>query len=76
LSSQGILTALYAGLKGGKAIEAQLNGHVEALQQYSENIENIYRHFLINRLRYYQLEQRWPDAPFWKVRQEQELAVV
>lgn len=62
LSSQGILSALYGGLKAGKAI---LTGDVD---NYDVAIRRVYEQFLVNRAAYYALERRWADRPFWMSR--------
>lgn len=68
LSSQGILSALYSGLKAGHGLVRHLNGDREALPQYDTAIAKVYDHFLHNRLQYYRYEQRWPHSPFWQAR--------
>jgi flavin-dependent dehydrogenase len=68
LSSQGILSALYSGLKAGKAVIGYLDGDREALLQYDVSIMNVYTQFLQDRLHYYSVERRWPDSLFWKTR--------
>ena len=68
LSSQGILSALYTGLKAGYGLVHHLHGDREALPQYDTAIAKVYAHFLDNRLRYYRYEQRWPRSPFWQAR--------
>jgi len=62
LSSQGILSALYGGLKAGKAILT------ENVDEYDVAISRVYEQFLVNRAAYYALEQRWPESPFWAAR--------
>jgi len=59
LSSQGILNALYGGLKAAKAV---LSGE---LDEYDDAIARVYEQFLVNRARYYAMEPRWSDQPFW-----------
>ena len=70
LSSQGILSALYSGLRAGKAVVGYLAGDREAVLQYDVSIMNVYTQFLWDRLHYYGVEQRWPNSLFWKTRRE------
>lgn len=68
LSSQGIFTALYTGMKAGQALHASLDGNQSALHEYSQQLEIIYSTYLHHRDTYYQLESRWMQRPFWKRR--------
>ena len=68
LSSQGILTALYGGVKAAKAVLAYLSGDTETLALLERDLANVYRHFQLNRKRYYDLERRWPESRFWAAR--------
>jgi flavin-dependent dehydrogenase len=68
LSSQGILTALYSGLKAGRALDSHFKGDSEALNGYSDNIDAVFDAYLKNRSLFYGYEQRWPHSPFWKSR--------
>ncbi len=70
LSSQGILSALYSGLKSGQAVVGCLGGDHEALPQYDVSLLKLYTQFLQDRLHYYGTEQRWPENLFWKTRRE------
>ena len=42
LSSQGILTALYTGMKAGQALHAHPPGDSAALGAYAERLETVY----------------------------------
>jgi 2-polyprenyl-6-methoxyphenol hydroxylase-like FAD-dependent oxidoreductase len=68
LSSQGILSALYSGLKAGQAVMGCLAGDRAALPRYDLSIQRLYTQFLRDRLYYYGAERRWPESPFWKTR--------
>ena len=70
LSSQGILSALYSGLKAGKAVIGYLAGDREALLQYDSSILKLYTQFLRDRRLYYSAERRWPESLFWQTRRE------
>lgn len=70
LSSQGILSALYSGLKSGQAVVGYLGGDRQALLRYDVSILKLYAQFLRDRRHYYGTEQRWPESLFWKARRE------
>lgn len=69
LSSQGILTALYTGLRAGRAVDAALSGDAAAGDRYAEDVRTVTMAYLRNRLAYYRAETRWADRPFWQRRQ-------
>lgn len=65
LSSQGILTALYTGMRAGEAVHRDLDGDRTALADYAAEIDTVTTVHLRNRRTYYGLERRWPGQPFW-----------
>jgi flavin-dependent dehydrogenase len=70
LSSQGILTAAYSGLKAGRALDAHLSGDFEALRAYELRIGTVYDAYLNNRVECYRFEQRWQQSEFWRARRQ------
>lgn len=68
LASQGVLNAMHLGLRGGAAAAAHLGGDRNALAAYSEEVAAVRDDYLRGRAWHYQLEGRWPLAPFWKTR--------
>jgi flavin-dependent dehydrogenase len=64
LSSQGIYTALYGGMKAAEALQS---GSADVL---AESLGRVFDAYLQNRRIYYGDEQRWPESPFWRSRQE------
>jgi flavin-dependent dehydrogenase len=70
LSSQGICTALYTGIKAGNALHNHLTGRPHALKQFASEINSIYETYLKNRTTFYAYEQRWPSSEFWRRRQD------
>ncbi|MFG3227267.1 NAD(P)/FAD-dependent oxidoreductase [Kitasatospora sp. NPDC048194] len=68
LSSQGILTALYTGMRAGRAVHASLDGDTGALSRYAADVDAVVAAHLRNRHAYYGLERRWPHAEFWRRR--------
>lgn len=69
LSSQGILTALYTGMRAGEAVHARLAGDTAALTRYTSATDDVHAAYLRNRRDFYGLERRWAHEPFWRRRQ-------
>src|SRR5262249_51353182 len=69
LSSQGLLTALFTGLTGGRAIHECLSGNVQAIEGYRQRLALVFQQYWQNRTAYYALENRWPEHAFWLRRQ-------
>src|SRR6185369_6589717 len=68
LSSQGMLNALYTGLRGGQALAAALAGDRAGIAGYAHRLEAVYGTYLRNRLASYAAEARWAGHPFWRRR--------
>lgn len=68
LSSQGILTALFTGLRAGEAINRALAGDHTELDGYARRVDEIDRAYRRHRDIYYAAEGRWSDRPFWRRR--------
>jgi flavin-dependent dehydrogenase len=68
LSSQGIITALSAGIDAAKSIRAYLGGRSTALRDYAGRVRKEFTGYMANRKAYYSLESRWPNSPFWRRR--------
>jgi flavin-dependent dehydrogenase len=73
LSSEGILVAMETGLDGAAAAARALNGDYDALAAAAAQREAGWLGYLDQRRRYYAMERRWPDAPFWRRRGGREL---
>lgn len=73
LSSEGILVAMTSGLDGAAAAARALNGDRDALAAAAAQRETGWLGYLGQRSRYYAIERRWPDAPFWRRRGGREL---
>jgi flavin-dependent dehydrogenase len=72
LSSSGIARALDSGIHAARAIhDALVLGHSEALEGYDERQRRSYDQYFVTRAAYYEMEGRWPEAPFWRRRQRQ-----
>jgi flavin-dependent dehydrogenase len=70
LASQGIMTALYSGLKAARAIEKTDQGDVDARARYDLDLRNVFAAFRRNRDPFYRMERRWLERRFWKSRQD------
>lgn len=68
LSSQGLLTSLYTGMRGAGAVRAGLRGDTGAIRVYAARLEDIRSAYLRAHRRAYAEEWRWPERPFWKRR--------
>jgi flavin-dependent dehydrogenase len=68
LSSAGILKALRTGrLAAFVALDA-MQGRPDATQRYTSIVRREHAAYLEERTRFYGLEGRWRDAPFWRRR--------
>ena len=68
ISSQGILTAAYTGLRAAECVlRARAHGHRVA-GDYQQFIDRVYDAHLAQRLSCYASERRWADTPFWRAR--------
>ena len=70
LSSQGIMTALFTGLKAGEYIGSVLRGEPDAGGIFEERLKSVYNAYLQNLKSFYELEKRWPHDPFWARRRD------
>ncbi|WP_254897597.1 tryptophan 7-halogenase [Kitasatospora sp. NA04385] len=68
LSSQGILTALFTGVRAGQAVHARLGGERGAPGEYVRAVAAVRETYLRNHRAHYAAERRWPDRPFWRRR--------
>lgn len=68
LSSQGILNALFTGLAAAEAADSVLAGDAGALPRYRGIIDGIAEAYRAHLAQWYGLEQRWPEAEFWRRR--------
>jgi flavin-dependent dehydrogenase len=75
ISSQGIYKALLDGLQAADAIVAWLGGDPGGLDAYHASVAARFADYLENRNYFYELEQRWPSAPFWSRRRAKTVPV-
>jgi flavin-dependent dehydrogenase len=72
LSSLGVYNALKSGLIAAQAIDGSLTGDATGLQHYAASVEDDYDACLDTRAKYYAAETRWPGAPFWQRREDEQ----
>lgn len=68
LSSAGLAKALRGACDAADAIAA---GDSKAFARYEEKLQHEWQLYLDARCHYYRLEQRFPDAAFWRERQHE-----
>lgn len=68
ISSQGLLTSCYTGLRAAEAILGGRGAMSDTAERYSEVARGIYASYLTARQTCYLGEQRWRDRPFWRAR--------
>lgn len=69
LSSKGLSSALYTGLRAADAILACDRGDAAALDGYAQHLRDIHRVYREQLRAFHAMEMRWPDAAFWRRRQ-------
>ncbi|MGH3933961.1 MAG: tryptophan 7-halogenase, partial [Pseudonocardiaceae bacterium] len=68
LSAAGLRTGLETALEAARAVTATLDGDRSATAAYSDWARRLLDAHLAERVSYYDLEARWPTAPFWASR--------
>ena len=65
LSSAGIIKGFKMGISCGTALYKFIQGEMNALIEYEEEVQSQYQEYLSKRDEYYQQETRWINQPFW-----------
>lgn len=73
LSSKGISSALYTGLRAAQALLACERGDAGALDAYAQHLRDIHRVYRTQLRGFHAMETRWPTSPFW-LRRQQDIA--
>jgi flavin-dependent dehydrogenase len=68
LSGRGIFKALRHGQAAAQAIDSHVRGDPKAIERYGAQVKQEFEQYARQRSRYYSLEQRWADEPFWRAR--------
>lgn len=68
LSSHGMTTALWTGIKAADATAAALGGDAGAPAAYADRVARGVHDVLVARTRVYAAERRFPDSAFWRRR--------
>jgi flavin-dependent dehydrogenase len=71
LSSMGIGHAVSSGIHAARVAFDHLGGKGDLLRQYAGAVARNAGQYLALRRRFYLLEQRWPDRPFWSRRHQE-----
>lgn len=66
ITSQGIIKALGNGILAAEYAGQRLQGNISDFRAYQQAIAQQYEQYLQMRLYFYQIEQRWKNAYFWK----------
>jgi flavin-dependent dehydrogenase len=72
LSSQGIVAALLSGQLAGELLAERVEDPTASAEAYEAHHAAILERYRDERRTTYALEQRWPDAPFWRRRHHDE----
>ena len=65
LSSQGLLNALFLGLKAAEVADARLRGSTSGAAQYVAHVSRIREAYRRGLCEAYSRVRRWPASPFW-----------
>ena len=68
ISGSGVVRALRTGKAAAETALRWLDGDTLARHRYEQARDDECTNYLLERTAYYQLEERWPDAPFWSRR--------
>ncbi len=68
ISGSGVIRALTTAKEATDVVIAALNGNNTALWDYESSRNEDCHKYLIELAAYYDIEQRWPEAVFWKRR--------
>ncbi|MGB0383719.1 MAG: hypothetical protein ACPGWR_02760 [Ardenticatenaceae bacterium] len=66
MSSMGIGFAINSACYAARALIMHFKGDKAYLESYQEGIRDNFKTYLEQRQSYYNMEQRWPEAPFWQ----------
>jgi flavin-dependent dehydrogenase len=72
ISGHGLTVALQSGHDAALAAAELLNGDATAPMRYQSVLTTAYERYAEMRRMYYWLEGRWPSAPYWRRRREQQ----
>jgi hypothetical protein len=75
LSSHGMTSALWSGLKGADAAVASIKGDLAGVRDYNDRVARGIQDFLLARKRIYEMEVRFKDRVFWQRRGQIETAM-
>ena len=68
LSALGLMNSLYTGRSGAETVRRYVNGSVNALDTWIQQIDEIALADRTNLRHYYAMEQHWSEQLFWQRR--------
>lgn len=68
LSSQGIFFALYSGLKAADAILSTQSGDINAIENYQQQVDSVFKANQRSRAYFYNAERRFLGEGYWGLR--------
>lgn len=68
ISGSGVVRALQTSKEAAETVLSTLAGNETAIASYEAERDKECTEYLLKRVRYYQMERRWLDAPFWQRR--------
>jgi flavin-dependent dehydrogenase len=68
ISGSGVVRALQTAEAAASTVLSTLAGGEAAIAGYEAERDNECTEYLVKRAGYYQMERRWPNAPFWQRR--------
>ena len=68
ISGSGVIRALRTAKEAAKVVISTLSGDTEGIVSYEQNRNEECHKYLIKWASYYAIENRWPEATFWKRR--------
>ena len=68
ISGSGVVRALRTARAAASTVLSSLSGDKTAIASYEADRDRECTEYLLERAGYYQIERRWPNAPFWQRR--------
>jgi flavin-dependent dehydrogenase len=65
LAGDGVVRAIQSGLEAARAIHRELDGEANHEVLQDPDVSQRFLDYLVVRARYYLVEGRWPESPFW-----------
>ena len=66
ISSHGLGLALVSGRDAAQAVTSAMGGNNTSFHSYRDTLQKMLSYYQSERRKYYQMERRWPESPYWK----------